>query len=451
MSEVNNELWKLGVAAKTQHNEVAPAQYELAPLYTTINIAADHNHLVMEVLQKVALHHGFVCLLHEKPFAGVNGSGKHVNWSLSTDDGMNLLDPGTTPHDNLVFLVFLSAVIRAVDKYSKLLRAMVATTGNEHRLGANEAPPAIVSIFLGEELTRIIDNLAEGGSISSKKGSTLELGVSTLPPLPKDSTDRNRTSPFAFTGNKFEFRMVGSSQSTSSPAATLNTIMAETLREIADQLEKAGDVKSKTREILEKIARDHRRIIFNGDNYTNEWVKEAEKRGLPNLRSSVDSIATLCLHENLEVFEKNEVLSKSEMHARMEINFETYAKRVNIEALTTLKISKRQIIPEAAAYTGELGGIISSVESAGAKATTQSALLEEANELLTSLCKATGALESILDKARGISEVHAKAKAYHDKVIPAMAEVRKAADGLETIIDANMWPLPTYAEMLFLR
>ncbi|MFA6034587.1 MAG: glutamine synthetase type III, partial [Myxococcota bacterium] len=440
-----------GISAKTQHNEVAPAQFELAPLYTTINIAADHNQLVMEVLQKVALHHDFVCLLHEKPFAGVNGSGKHVNWSLSTDDGMNLLEPGSTPHDNMVFLVFLHAVIKAVDKYSNLLRAMVANSGNEHRLGANEAPPAIVSIFLGEELTKIVDSLAEGGTTSSSKGVNIELGVSTLPPLPKDSTDRNRTSPFAFTGNKFEFRMVGSSQSPSSPAAALNTIVADTLCEIADQLEKAKDIPAAVRKVLQKIARDHRRILFNGDNYTNEWVEEAAKRGLPNLRSSVEAIGTLCSPENIGAFSRMGVMSKSEMHARMEINFETYTKLINIEAGTTISMARRQILPVAAEYTGELAAIVSEVKAVGLKGETQMIMLEKASAFLDELFTCVGRLETVLASTQSVKDIRARAKAYHDGVIPAMLAVRKAADGLETVVDAGMWPLPTYAEMLFLR
>ncbi|HEG44153.1 MAG TPA: glutamine synthetase type III, partial [Phycisphaerales bacterium] len=315
MNEVNNELWKLGVLAKTQHNEVSPAQFELAPVFATVNVATDHNQLTMETLQKVAIRHDFVCLLHEKPFAGVNGSGKHNNWSLSTDDGINLLDPGVTPHDNMVFLVTLCAVVRAVDKYANLLRASVANPGNEHRLGANEAPPAIVSIFLGDQLTDIFEQLAAGGAKSSKKGGELRLGVSTLPPLPKDTTDRNRTSPFAFTGNRFEFRMVGSTQSTSGPCFVLNTIVADTLCDIADELEKAKNVNTAAQKILSRIAKEHKRIVFNGDNYTDEWVKEAEKRGLPNIVSTAASLATITDKENVQVFKKHKVLSRAELFA----------------------------------------------------------------------------------------------------------------------------------------
>jgi glutamine synthetase len=338
MYEVNTELWKLGVSAKTQHNEVAPGQYELAPVFATVNVGTDHNQLTMETLQKVATRHGFVCLLHEKPFVGVNGSGKHNNWSLVTDDGINLLNPGKTPHDNMVFLVMLCAVVRAVDKYARLLRASVANAGNEHRLGANEAPPAIVSIFLGDQLTDIFEQLAAEGAKTSKQGGELKLGISSLPPLPKDCTDRNRTSPFAFTGNKFEFRMVGSTQSTAGPTFVLNTIVADVLTEIADELEKAADVTTCAQGILKRIATDHSDVIYNGDNYTDEWVKEAEKRKLPNICSTVDSLHTIMDEENVNVFERQKVLSKAELQARTEILLEAYSMQINIEALTTLNI-----------------------------------------------------------------------------------------------------------------
>jgi len=451
MNEINIELWKLGVSAKTQHNEVAPAQYELAPVFATVNVATDHNQLTMETMQRVALRNGFVCLLHEKPFAGVNGSGKHNNWSMVTDDGINILDPGKTPHENRQFLVFLCAVIRAVDKYAKLLRASVAGSGNDHRLGANEAPPAIVSIFLGDQLTDIFEQLAKGGAKTSKQGGELKLGVSSLPQLPKDCTDRNRTSPFAFTGNKFEFRMVGSSQSTGGPNFVLNTIVAETLSEIADELEKASDVNAAAQAILKKIATEHKNIIFNGDNYTDEWTAEAEKRGLPNIRNSVDSLHTMLDPEVAKVFTKHGVLSKHELHARYDILLERYCKEINIEALTTLQIAKRQIMPAVIEYSGIVANSVSAIKSAGATAKAQSKILGDLCNLTDTLQVNIVTLEEAVDKAAAVDSIPKQAEAYRDLVIPAMNDVRKSADELETIVDSSIWPLPTYAEMLFLR
>jgi len=451
MNEVNHELWKLGVSAKTQHNEVAPAQYELAPIFATVNVATDHNQITMETLQKVALRHGFVCLLHEKPFAGVNGSGKHNNWSLTTDTGINLLEPGSTPHENMVFMVFLCTVIRAVDKYARLLRAAVANPGNEHRLGANEAPPAIVSVFLGDQLTDIFEQLATGGAKSSKQGGNLKLGSSTLPPLPKDCTDRNRTSPFAFTGNKFEFRMVGSSQSTAGPCFTLNTMVADTLMEIADELERTKDVKGDAQKLLKKIASEHSRVIFNGDNYSEEWVKEAEKRGLPNIRSTVESIETILEKENVELLKRHNVLSKHELHARTEILLENYSKTLNIEANVTLNIAKRQILPACIQYTAELASSVNGMAAAGITPAVQKRELEKTNSLIEDLSSAIIALEKAVGKAKATEKVLAKAKCYRDDVVLAMLEVRKAADTLEMIVDADLWPLPSYAEMLFIR
>jgi glutamine synthetase len=451
MHELNIELWKLGVSAKTQHNEVSPAQYELAPVFATVNVATDHNQLVMETLRKVARRHDFVCLLHEKPFAGVNGSGKHNNWSIVTDDGNNLLDPGQTPHENMVFLVMLCAVIKAVDKYATLLRAAVANTGNEHRLGANEAPPAIVSIFLGDQLTDIFEQLAAGGAKSSRKGGELKLGVSTLPPLPKDCTDRNRTSPFAFTGNKFEFRMVGSSQSTSGPMFVLNTIVAEILCEIADELEKARDVKSSAQKMLKKIASEHRRVIFNGDNYTEEWLEEAEKRGLPNIVSTVESLETIMDKQNVDVFKKHAVLTKAELHARAEILIEAYSRTINIEALTMLKMAKRQILPASVEYSSVLATAATSVSSAGVDAATQKALLQDLCVAITTLKECTEKLEGEILKAQKMTDTTKQARLYRDNVIPAMNDLRAVADNLETMVDADLWPIPTYAEMLFMR
>ncbi|MFA6175998.1 MAG: glutamine synthetase III [Phycisphaerae bacterium] len=451
MHDLNVELWKLGVAAKTQHNEVSPAQYELAPVFATVNVATDHNQLVMETMQKVALRHNMVCLLNEKPFSGVNGSGKHNNWSMVTDDGVNLLEPGSTPHDNMVFLVMLCAVMRAVDKYSKLLRASVATAGNDHRLGAHEAPPAIVSIFLGDQLMDIIEQLASGGAKSSKAGGQLKLGVSTLPQLPKDSTDRNRTSPFAFTGNKFEFRMVGSSQSTAGPMFVLNTIVADTLKEIADELEKSANVKTSVQKILQKIAKDHKKIVFNGDNYTEEWAKEAAKRGLPNIKSTVESIETITDAENVELFKTHKVLTKAELKARAEILLDAYSMTINIEARTAVSIAQRQIIPAAIEYSGILAKTIKNIGKAGVESGSQKNMLEKICGLIDSLSNATECLKNAACQANSIDNTAKKAENYRDVVKPAMALVRKAADELETMVDAKIWPLPTYAELLFVK
>jgi glutamine synthetase len=451
MNEVNIELWKLGVTAKTQHNEVSPAQYELAPVFGTVNVATDHNQLTMETLQKVAIRHGFVCLLHEKPFAGVNGSGKHNNWSLVTDKGNNLLDPGETPHDNMVFLVFLCAVVRAVDKYANLLRASVANAGNEHRLGANEAPPAIVSIFLGEQLTDIFEQLAAGGANSSKQGGELQLGISTLPPLPKDCTDRNRTSPFAFTGNKFEFRMVGSSQSTAGPTFVLNTIVADVLSEIADELEKSDDVKATAQKILQKIATDHSRIVFNGDNYSPGWVVDAAKRGLPNLASTVEALNTIMDEDNVTLFSRHGVLSKAELEARTDILLEAYSMTINIEAKTMLSMARRQIVPAAVKYCKRLGNAVAVISSAGISADTEKKMLEKVCGLITDLDAGIEKLETAAGMASDISETAEQAEGYRGIVVPAMEAVRQAADGLELIVDADIWPLPTYPEMLFIK
>jgi len=451
MNELNNELWKLGVTAKTQHNEVAPAQYELAPVFSTINVAADHNQLTMDTLQKVARRHGFVCLLHEKPFAGVNGSGKHNNWSMSTDTGMNLLDPGETPHDNMVFLVMLCAVIKAVDKYARLLRASVANAGNEHRLGANEAPPAIVSIFLGEQLTDIFEQLARGSAKSSKRGGELMLGVSTLPPLPKDCTDRNRTSPFAFTGNKFEFRMVGSSQSISGPSFVLNTIVADALSDIADVLENADDVPAAAQGILHEVAVEHARILFNGDNYSDEWVEEAARRGLPNVPSTYESLRDIPSDEHVALFSKHAVLSREELAARTEVLFEGYAKQINIEALTMLNMAKRQILPACCEYSARLGQAVAAVSGAGMGAETQSKLLKRLCDLIAALESNIVALEEATAKAAGTDGAEQHAQSCREDVVPAMEAVRETADELETVVDAKLWPLPSYAEMLFIR
>ncbi|MCE5197922.1 MAG: glutamine synthetase III [Armatimonadota bacterium] len=451
MRELNQELWMLGVAAKTQHNEVAPAQYELAPIFATVNVATDHNQLTMETMQKVAIRHGFVCLLHEKPFAGVNGSGKHNNWSAVTDDGINLLEPGSSPHDNEQFLIFLMAVIRAVDKNAKMLRASVATSGNDHRLGANEAPPAIVSIFLGDQLTDIFKQLEVGGATSSKAGGELKLGVSTLPKLHKDCTDRNRTSPFAFTGNKFEFRMAGSSQSTAGPNFVLNTIIADVLCEIADELEKASDVSVKAQEILQRFANEHKKIIFNGDNYTKEWEKEAEKRGLPNIRNSVDSLEAMIDPEVARLFETHGVLTNGELHARYEILLERYVKEINIEGLTAVHIAKRQIMPAAIEYSGMVANALNATKAAGVTSKAQAKQLSDVAALIDELQVGIVSLEEAVEKASDVDGVKKQAIAYRDLVIPAMSTLRAVVDQLETMVDASIWPLPTYAQMLFVR
>ncbi len=452
MGEVDQELWKLGVLAKTKHNEVAPAQHELAPIFSTTNIATDHNQLVMETLKKVAARHGLVCLLHEKPFAGVNGSGKHNNWSMSTNDGQNLLDPGKTPHENAQFLLFLTAVIQAVDEYAEVLRVAAANPGNDHRLGANEAPPAIISIFLGEQLSDILEQIQNGGATSSKSGGELRIGVTTLPTLPKDSTDRNRTSPFAFTGNKFEFRMVASSASIAGPNTTLNTIVAETLARIADRLEKATDVEAEVQAIIKEIVTNHKRVIFNGNNYSDEWVVEAEERGLPNIKSTVAAIPYLISDKSVKVFEKHNVLSKTELHSHYEIYLEEYIKVINIEALTMLDMAKRQILPAAVKFAGELATSINKIKSATAKASTaaEEKLLVEVSTVLDSFSENIAALEQTVENAEASgSDALEHAEYYRDVVFTTMAKLRADSDRLETLVDANIWPLPTYADMLF--
>jgi glutamine synthetase len=449
MAEVDQELWKLGVLAKTKHNEVAPAQHELAPIFTTTNIATDHNQLAMETMKKVASHFGLVCLLHEKPFAGVNGSGKHNNWSMSSSDGQNLLEPGKTPHENEQFLLFLAAVIQAVDEYAELLRVSAANPGNDHRLGANEAPPAIISIFLGEQLTDILEQIENGGATSSKDGGELKLGVTTLPALPKDSTDRNRTSPFAFTGNKFEFRMVPSSASIAEPNTALNTIVAEILSRIASRLEKAKDIDAEAQNIVTEIVKKHKRIIFNGNNYSDDWVKEAEKRGLPNIKSTVAAIPALISEKAIKVYEKHGVLSKTEMHSRYEIFLEAYGKTINIEALTMLDMAKRQILPASLEYAGKVASTLSSLKNVAAKSSTADKLLAELISTIDSFGKNIEALEAALAGNGHNTDVLKHAEYYRDVVFTAMAKLRIDGDKLETMVDATIWPLPTYADLLF--
>lgn len=452
MHELDVELWKLGITAKTKHNEVAPAQHELAPIFTTTNIATDHNQLIMDTMKKVALRQDLICLLHEKPFAGVNGSGKHNNWSMSTNDGQNLLEPGNTPHENAQFLVFLSAIIKAVDDYADMLRASAANPGNDHRLGANEAPPAIISMFLGEQLTDILEQIENGGAKSSKSGGELKIGVSTLPSLPKDSTDRNRTSPFAFTGNKFEFRMVPSSGSIAGPNFVLNTIVAEILSKFADKLEKAKDFAAEVQALVKDTYSKHKRIIFNGNNYSDEWVSEAEKRGLANIHSSIEAYKAMVVDKNIKVFEKHKVLSKEELESRYEIVLEQYVKAINIEAGTTVDMAKRQILPAVFAYASDLANSINAIKGTGIKADTsaQAELLSEVSSLAVKLNTKIAELEKVhaaADSVHGDSFKHAAY--FRDEVFVKMTEVRAVADTLETLVDADIWPFPTYSELLF--
>jgi glutamine synthetase len=447
MKDLDVELWKMGITSKTKHNEVAPAQYEMAPVFATTNIATDHNQLVMETMQKVALRHGMVCLLHEKPYDGVNGSGKHNNWSLGTDDGINLLDPGNTPDENAQFLVFLCALLKAVDTHADIMRATCGSSGNDHRLGANEAPPAIISVFLGQELTDLLASLTNGGKVSKKGGSdVLKIGVDSLPELPKDNTDRNRTSPFAFTGNKFEFRMLGSSQSIAGPNVALNTIAAEALDEIATRLEKAKDVNAEIKAILKDTLKEHGRIIFNGNNYAEEWVAEAEKRGLPNTRTTVDALKAFTSSKAIKLFAKYKVLSKEELHSRYDIYTEQYAKNINIEALTAAQMVRRQFIPAVIRFMTELGD---SVNAAGKYGSVQKDLLAQVSSLLGSVTKKTAKLENETQKAQGIEKVDKQAVAYRDKVLAALNSLREDIDALEAIAPRDIWPVPAYSDLLF--
>jgi len=449
MHDLNIELWKMGIMSKTQHNEVAPAQFEMAPIFATTNIATDHNQLVMETMQKVALRHGLVCLLHEKPYAGINGSGKHNNWSLSTDDGINLLEPGRTPSENVQFLMCLSALIKAVDTHADILRATCAHAGNDHRLGANEAPPAIISIFMGDELTGILEKLAKGQKVSSQGAQFVKIGVDTLPVFPKDNTDRNRTSPFAFTGNKFEFRMVGSSQSIAGPNVALNTIAAEALDEIATRLEKAKNKNAEAAAIIKDIYEKHSRVIFNGNNYSAEWPKEAAKRGLPNVTNAVDALKAFVTDKSLKLFEKYKVISHKEMHSRYDIYVDAYAKQLCIEALVAIDMVKKQFIPAAAEYATFLAESIASFKAVSVPAPVQEDLLRKAAELMASAYKNLGKLEAATTKAQGIADTVKKAEAYRDKVATAMRNLRTDIDALEMIVPRDMWPVPTYAELLF--
>ena len=450
MEELNEELWKLGILAKTEHNEVAPAQHELAPIYTTTNIATDHNQLTMEIMQKVAAKNGLVCLLHEKPFAGVNGSGKHNNWSLATDKGVNLLSPGETPYENAQFLLFLCAVIKAVDDYQDLLRLSVATAGNDHRLGANEAPPAIISIFLGEQLQDVVEQLLSTGEAThSLNGGKLQTGVTTLPDLTKDATDRNRTSPFAFTGNKFEFRMVGSRDSIAGSNVVLNTIVAEAFAEACDVLEKADDFDTAVHSLIKEYLTDHQRIIFNGNGYSDEWVAEAEKRGLPNIKSMVEAIPALTTDKAVELFGKFGVFTKAELESRAEIKYENYAKAINIEAKAMIDIAAKQIIPAVVKYTKELADTVLAVKEAGADASVQAEMLADISGLLTETKAALKKLEAVTEEAAGKEEGKVQSEFYHFSVVTAMEGLRTPVDELEMIVDKEVWPMPSYGDLLF--
>ena len=450
MKDLNVELWKLGVTAKTQHNEVAPAQHELAPIYETANIASDHNQLVMETMKRVAYKHDLRCLLHEKPYAGVNGSGKHDNWSINTDNGVNLLEPGDTPNENIQFLLVLSCIIKAVDIHADLLRQSASDVGNDHRLGANEAPPAIMSVFLGEQLEDVVKQLVETGAAKNvKKGGMLMTGVKTLPDFEKDATDRNRTSPFAFTGNKFEFRMVGSADSIASPNTTLNAIVAEAFCEAADQLEKAKDFNKAVHDMIKKNFTEHQRVIFNGNGYSDEWVAEAEKRGLPNIKSSIEAAASLTTKKAVKLFEKFGIFTKKELESREEIIYETYAKSINIEALTMIDMAGKQIIPAVIAYSRELADTINSVKAAGGDTSVESAQLKEIGTLLSKMQKALNRLKTEEKKAAAVADPEKQAFYYKDRIISLMQELREPADELEMLVDKDLWPIPTYGDLMF--
>lgn len=451
MKDVNIELWKMGVTAKTQHNEVAPAQHELAAIYAEANIAVDNNQLVMQTLKRVACQHGMKCLLHEKPFAGVNGSGKHNNWSLTTDDGINLLDPGKTPHDNIQFLLVMSCILKAVDVHADLLRESAADPGNDHRLGANEAPPAIISVFLGEQLEDVVEQLISTGSATnSKKGGTLSTGVKTLPGLTKDATDRNRTSPFAFTGNKFEFRMVGSRDSVASPNIVLNTIVAEAFRDACDVLEKAENKEEAVHDLIKKNLSEHQRIIFNGNGYSEEWVQEAERRGLPNIGCMVDAIPALTTEKAIRLFGDFKVFTKSELESRAEVKYENYAKTINIEAKTMIDMASKQIIPAVIKYATSLANSINTIAAAGvSEVTVQKELLEETSTLLKETQEALKHLMVTEDKAFAMPDGMEQAKFYHEAVAPAMEALRAPVDRLEMIVDKEMWPMPSYGDLMF--
>ena len=450
MRDVNIQLWKVGVPAKTQHNEVAPAQHELAPIYTEANIAVDQNQLTMQTLKRVACQHGLKCLLHEKPFAGVNGSGKHDNWSITTDDGINLLDPGKTPHENTQFLLVLACILKAVNKHADLLRESAADPGNDHRLGANEAPPAIISIFLGEQLEDVVEQLISTGEAThSLKGGKLETGVSTLPDLFKDATDRNRTSPFAFTGNKFEFRMVGSRDSIANPNIVLNTIVAEAFADACDILEKADDFDLAVHDLIKEYLTENQRIIFNGNGYSDEWVAEAERRGLPNIKSMVEAIPAITTEKAVELFERFNVFTKAELESRAEIQYEAYAKAINIEARTMIDMASKQFLPAFIKYTKTLADTVNAVKAAGVDASVQTETLKEVSALMAETKVALDNLVKTTADAAAKEEGEVQATYYHTEVVPAMDALRTPVDKLEMIVDKEAWPMPSYGDLIF--
>ena len=450
MRDVNIQLWKVGVPAKTQHNEVAPAQHELAPIYTEANIAVDQNQLTMQTLKRVACQHGLKCLLHEKPFAGVNGSVKHDNWSITTDDGINLLDPGKTPHENTQFLLVLACILKAVNKHADLLRESAADPGNDHRLGANEAPPAIISIFLGEQLEDVVEQLISTGEAThSLKGGKLETGVSTLPDLFKDATDRNRTSPFAFTGNKFEFRMVGSRDSIANPNIVLNTIVAEAFADACDILEKADDFDLAVHDLIKEYLTENQRIIFNGNGYSDEWVAEAERRGLPNIKSMVEAIPAITTDKAVELFERFSVFTKAELESRAEIQYEAYAKAINIEARTMIDMASKQFLPAFIKYTKTLADTVNAVKAAGVDASVQTETLKEVSALMAETKAALDNLVKTTADAAAKEEGEVQATYYHTEVVPAMDALRAPVDKLEMIVDKEAWPMPSYGDLIF--
>mgnify|MGYP000878690512 CR=1 FL=1 len=449
MADLDRELWKLGIFSKTRHNEVAPNQFEMAPVFTTTNIAVDQNQLVMETMGKVALRHNLVCLLHEKPFQGVNGSGKHNNWSIATDTGLNLLEPGTTPHDNQQFLVILAALIKAVDVHADILRASASNAGNDHRLGANEAPPAIISIFMGTELTRILEAIAAGSGVTANTQSFLRLGVDSLPPLPQDNTDRNRTSPFAFTGNKFEFRMMPSSASIAMGNTVLNTIVAEAFDEIATRLENAKDFGKEAIQIIKDAMKNHGRVIFNGDGYSAGWKEEAAKRGLLNINNNVDAVKTYLSPKSIALFEKYKVLSKEETHSRVDVMLDQYSHHVNIEAQTAIRMVEIQYIPAVIKYSKQLADTVVSLKNAGASSKVQEDLLKKVSSKLESAASNLQVLKEAASFAKSQKSSEAYANACRDKTMPALKALRDDIDALETISDATIWPVPSYIDLLF--
>ena len=448
MKDLDEQLWKLGIYAKTKHNEVAPAQHELAPIYGTTNIATDHNQLTMEIMKRTARKHGFKCLLHEKPVAGINGSGKDNNWSISTNTGVNLLDPGKTPAENAQFLLFLTAVIKAVNDYQDILRASVASAGNDHRLGANEAPPAIISIFLGDELTGVLDAIVNGVKYEDKRVE-MEIGVDVLPHFPKDTTDRNRTSPFAFTGNKFEFRMPGSKLSVAGPNTVLNTIVADVLDQFADELEKADNFQDALDDLIKRTIKENQNIIFNGNGYSDEWPVEAEKRGLLNLKSTPEAVPTFLAQKNVDVFSKYGVYTEAELQSRVEILLDEYCKTLNIEALTMIDMAKKEILPAAAKYIKDIAKTAELAKSCGAETVFEEETVKEISALVTEMYKALGTLEADVQKVHSIEDTQEMANFFHDTIFADMGALRVPADKIETLVGKDYWPYPTYSDLLF--